>query len=254
MLTRRAAFVRAVATVVAVAASLLAHGPSAAAPAAKRNIFGIWLPAYMPGGDERWRTKPFTPRPEFTAWGKAESDRMNTHETPGQCDPWNPVYFMGPVVPFPIQILDGGNQVVLLQEVVTAPRRIYTDGRKHPADVDPTFGGHSIGHWEGDTFIVDTVGLNGRARPLNGYPAAAVTSASATEPRLPASDQAHIVERYRLVEKDVLEGVTTIQDPKTYTTPSFSITRYYRRSNDTEMYEYACSDNERIEDEGQSTR
>jgi hypothetical protein len=155
---------------------------------------------------------------------------------------------------FPNQILDGGNQIVLLNEWVAVPRRIYTDGRKHPAadELLPTWEGHSIGHWEGDTLVVDTVGLNGRTRPLNGYVANAVsaTPESLNVPRLPASDQMHLVERLRVVGNgDILEVARTITDPKTYLRP-FSNTIYMERRPDLDVQEYYCSDNTRNKDEG----
>jgi hypothetical protein len=92
---------------------------------------------------------------------------------------------------------------VLLNEWVAVPRRIYTDGRGHPPaeDMLPSWEGHSIGHLEGDTLVVDTIGVNGRTRPLNGYFAGGVnaTPESLKAPRLPSSDQMHLVERFRLV-------------------------------------------------------
>jgi hypothetical protein len=75
-----------------------------------------------------------------------------------------------------VQILQGPNQIVILNEWQPVPRRIYMDGRDHPPDLDATWEGHSIGHWEGDVLVVDTAGLNGRARPLNGYVANAVNA------------------------------------------------------------------------------
>jgi hypothetical protein len=165
--------------------------------------------------------------PEFTAWGAEQSreqGRLGVElPTPGACEPINPVQFVGGGL-FPTQILDGGNQIVLLNEWVAVPRRIYTDGRKHPPadELLPTWEGHSIGRWDGDTLVVDTVGLNGRTRPINGYVANAVsaTPESLKVPRLPSSDQMHLVERFRLVGNgDILEVTRTITDPKTYLRP-----------------------------------
>src|SRR5215207_7486832 len=201
---------------------------AAAAAAQAPNIFGMWI-----GMDRnspnfgKWNNKPNTPTPEFTAWGAEQSreqGRLGTElPTPGACEPVNPVMFVGGAL-FPNQILNGGNQIVLLNEWVAVPRRIYVDGRKHPPaeDLLPTWEGHSIGHWEGNTLVVDTVGLNGRTRPLNGYVANAVsaTPESLKVPRLPSSDQMHLVERFRLVGNgDILEVVRTITDPKAYLRP-----------------------------------
>ena len=143
---------------------------------------------------------------------------------------------------------------MLLNEWVAVPRRIYTDGRKHPPaeDLLPTWEGHSIGRWDGDTLVVDTIGLNGRTRPLNGYVANAVsaTPESLKVPRLPSSDQMHLVERFRLVGNgDILEVTRTITDPKTYLRP-FSNTVHLERRPDLDVQEYYCSDNTRTKDEG----
>src|SRR3984957_5276576 len=64
--------------------------------------------------------------------------------------------------PYPMEFLIQKDRVTVLLEISSQVRRIYTDGRKHPApdDLDPSYMGHSIGHWEGDTLVVDTVGLN----------------------------------------------------------------------------------------------
>src|ERR1700694_1889835 len=72
-------------------------------------------------------------------------------------------------------------------------RRIYTDGRSHPDDPDPTFHGHSIGHWEGQTLVVDTVGV---------LPETYIATSEAVG--LPNNGEMHIVERIHLAEPDIL--------------------------------------------------
>jgi len=130
------------------------------------------------------------------------------------------------------------------------PRRIYMDGRAHPKDLDLTWEGHSVGHWEGDTLVVDTIGVNGKARPLNGYVAGTVYATPGDHaPRLPISEQMHMVERIRLVGNGgYLEDRITVTDPKTYT-GSFSKTAYFNRRPDLEYLEYVCTDNPRPEGE-----
>ena len=231
------------------------------APAASKtpDIFGIWmaLESKSPNYAPQFKNKPNTPAPEFTAWGAAKSKeegRLGVElPTPGACEPVNPVQFVGGGL-FPNQILEGHNQIVLMNEWVAVPRRIYTDGRPHPPaeDMLPSWEGHSIGHWEGDTLIVDTIGLNGRTRPLNGYFANAVsaTPASLKVPRLSTSDQMHLSERFRLVGGDkILEVTRTITDPKAYLRP-FTNVIYMERRPDLDVQEYYCSDNMRNIDEG----
>jgi hypothetical protein len=236
------------------------HATAASATPAsqKPNIFGIWLGFgnNRPDIDARWRNKPYSPTPELTKWGAEQSrelGRLGTETgTPGACEPAHPVQFLGGGTLFPLQILDGGNQIVMLNEWIAVPRRIYMDGRGHPPELDPTWQGHSIGHWEGDVLVIDTVGLNGRTRPLNGYAANAVdaTPESVKAPRLPASDQMHLVERLRLVgDGSLLEITRTITDPKTYLRP-FTSTAYQERRPDIDVQEYYCIDNLRNTDEG----
>lgn len=97
-------------------------------------------------------------------------------------------------------------------------RRIYTDGRAHPDDPDLTFNGHSIGHWEGDTLVVDTIGI----LPQTFLPLGQAVG-------IPNNGDLHIVERLRLVERDRLEDALEIQAPKVLTAP-WKITKSFVRS------------------------
>ena len=82
-------------------------------------------------------------------------------------------------------------------------RQIWTDGRDLPKDPDPSWYGYSVGKWDGDTLVVDTIGFNNKSWiDGNGHP---------------HSDEMHVVERYRRVDHDTLELTMTIDDPKAYT-------------------------------------
>jgi hypothetical protein len=85
-------------------------------------------------------------------------------------------------------------------------RRIYTDGRTHPADPDPTFHGHSIGHWEGQTLVVDTVGV---------FPETYIAYSEAVG--LPNNGDMHIVERIHLTGPDTLRDDLEITAPRVLT-------------------------------------
>jgi hypothetical protein len=237
---------------------LVPMASDAAAPGKTPDIFGIWLAIANNSAnyDPKWANKPYTPNPEFTAWGAQQSKELGRLgvelPTPGACEPINPAAFVGGF--FPLQILKGHNQIVMFNEWVAVPRRIYMDGRGHPPADDwlPSWEGHSVGHWEGDTLVVDTVGTNGRSRPINGYFANGVnaTPESLKAPRLPASDQLHLVERFRLLNNGkILEVTKTITDPKTYLRP-FSTATYLERRPDVDVQEYYCDDNQRAKDEG----
>jgi hypothetical protein len=85
-------------------------------------------------------------------------------------------------------------------------RRIYTDGRAHPPDPDPSFHGHSIGHWEGKTLVVDTVGV---------LPESYLAVSEAVG--VPNNGDLHVVERFHLAEKDVLHDELEITAPRILT-------------------------------------
>lgn len=85
-------------------------------------------------------------------------------------------------------------------------RRIYTDGRPHPADPDPTFHGHSIGHWEGQTLVVDTVAI---------LPQTYIAPSEAVG--IPNNGDMHVVERIRLVGPDTLRDDLEITAPHVLT-------------------------------------
>lgn len=230
-------------------------GASAATKSAPRpDIWGVWMGLTgAEGADPRFGNTPYPTVPGFTAWGAEQSRKEGTALTPGECNPWSPMGFMGATGLFPIQILQGPNLIVIHHEAIVQPRRVYTDGRKHPPadETIPTFLGHSIAHWEGQVLVIDTTETNGRARPMNGYVSGAVNSGVDTTPRLPASDQAHFTERLRLVGGGkYLEDEITVDDPKVYLKP-WSVKHYWQRRSDIDLQEYVCDDNRRPEDEGQ---
>ena len=108
-------------------------------------------------------------------------------------------------------------------------RQIYTDGRKHVADPSPSWLGYSVGAWEGDTLVVDTVGFNGKSwLDIIGHP---------------QSESAHLVERYRRRDFGHMDVEITIDDPKWYTKP-FTIKVTHLLQPDTDILEYFCNENE----------
>jgi hypothetical protein len=102
-------------------------------------------------------------------------------------------------------------------------RRIYTDGRGHPEDPDPTFFGHSIGHWESDTLVVDTVGVLPE-----------VYIALAENAGVPNNGDMHIVERLHLQGPDILHDDLEITAPHVLTRP-WQTTRIFLRQREKEF-------------------
>jgi hypothetical protein len=238
--------------------ALGAGGPYCAASAAETkppDLTGVWMGlAFTPGqGIGPWKNTPWTPAPAFTAWGAAESKRLANPQISknSYCNTGQTVMMMSAQPLFPMQIAAAPGVLIFMVEGMPIQRRIYIDGRPHPADPDPTYFGHSIGHWDGDVLVIDTVGIKASGRPLNGYVAPAVIPTPEDyTPRLPASDQLHLSERLRLVGKgQFLEEELTISDPKVYAN-SFTAKFYSQRRPDLDVLELYCEENLRPDSEG----
>ncbi len=134
---------------------------------------------------------------------------------------------------FPIEFLQSKGQVTVIEEAFTQIRRILLDRpQKAIDDVEPGFYGHSVGHWEGDTLVVDTVGIKEEVRYQNA----------------PHSKQLRIKERIRLVAPNILWNEITMEDPVTLEKP-WTVRYAYRRMPDYTLLEYICEDNREYADE-----
>jgi hypothetical protein len=155
-------------------------------------------------------------KPEYMAKAKAIGDAMH-----GDASPMDPQYDCIPYgVPrgslrggggYAMQIVQNKDVVAFLYEDRPGPyfRIVYLNG-EHPKDLDPSYFGHSIGHWEGDTLVVDVVGLNDETWLGSGT----------VGPKLAMmhSDQLHVVERWTRAG-DVLNYEATVEDPVMFTKP-----------------------------------
>jgi hypothetical protein len=120
--------------------------------------------------------------------------------------------------------------ILIMLETDSATRQIYTDGRKHPHDPQPSWLGYSVGKWEGETLVVDTIGFNDKSwLDALGHP---------------RSEAMRIVERYRRRDFGHMEVETTIDDPKMYTKP-FTVKVTHLLQPDTDILEYFCAENEK---------
>lgn len=142
---------------------------------------------------------------------------------------------------YPIEFLFTPGRVTTHHEAWMQWRNIYTDGRGHPDDLDPTFEGDSIGHWEGGTLVVDTIGIK-QAAPLGmgmGH-----------------SDKLHIIERIHLAKGDpsTLVDEMTLIDPEALAKP-WVRTLTYQRHRDWQLLEFECEENDRnpVNAEGQTS-
>jgi hypothetical protein len=229
--------------------SLMAGGqrPVAAAPAAVPDITGSWERIQGGGrGQGAGVATPPAPQPpplraQFLKDWQARQQAARDATAKGQpiginwvnCLPDGmPGMMQGP---FPMEVLQSKGQVTIIQESFTQIRRILLDRPQKPLDaVDPSFYGHSVGRWEGDTLVVDTIGIKEDVRYQN----------------VPHSEQLRIRERIRLVQPDVLWDEITLEDPVTLEKP-WTFTFAYRRMPDYTLLEYICEDNrEYIDDQG----
>jgi hypothetical protein len=134
------------------------------------------------------------------------------------------------LVPFPHKIVQTPGLIVILFEGDNTVRQIYTDGRRHPADLEPLWLGYSVGTWEGDTLAVDTVGFNDKGW-LDAF-------------GHPHSESLHVVERYRRRDFGHMEVRVTMDDPRMYT-KSFTIAYDVSLLPDTDLLESFCAENEK---------
>jgi hypothetical protein len=134
---------------------------------------------------------------------------------------------------YPVEFIVARGRTTILFEQYSQVRRIFTDGRKHPDDLEPGFTGHSIGHWQGDTLVVDTVGVRG--------------DLTFDTLGTPHSDALHISERLRRTSRDIIEDRIVIDDPKAFTQP-WTVVRHYRRQPGWRIEEFVCENNRNAPD------
>jgi hypothetical protein len=127
----------------------------------------------------------------------------------------------------PVYFIQTDKQVWIIFSGDQQVRRVYLDV-SHSADPKPSWYGESVGHYEGDTLVIDTIGMNDRTF-VDYY-------------RTPHTAKLHVVERWKLIDNDQkLEASFTVEDPDTYNAPWSGIRRYRRV--DQEMVEEVCAEN-----------
>ena len=134
------------------------------------------------------------------------------------------------ILPNPWEIVQIPGRVLMFFEEQHLWREIWTDGRAMPKDPDPSWLGYSVGHWEGDTLVVETVGfrddvwLDVQGSPLTG--------------------QAKLTERFKRLNYGSLQIDVTIEDPTAYTRP-FTVRVNQKLYPDAELIEFICNENEK---------
>jgi hypothetical protein len=156
-------------------------------------------------------------------------NRPKTAETPDQrCLPVGVP--RAELIAFPFKIVQTPGLIVMMYEADNTRRQIYTDGRKLPTDPNPTWMGFSVGHWEGETLVVETAGFNDKIwLDTFGHP---------------VSESMHVQERFNRRDFGHMDLQITIDDPKMYTKPfTFKVTQLLLP--DSDIFEYFCTENEK---------
>ncbi len=219
-------------------------------PDGKPDLSGTWLPGQLTGGevaDEHSGKGTM----ELTKWGL---DKFNWNRAPEAANApgvyrgqhvrvdQDPAYHcypaglvrLGPPLNIiqgrgPIEIIQTPGKVMLLFQYDHEVRQIFTDGREHPRILELTWNGHSIGRWDGDTLVVDTIGIRDESWLDQGGHE--------------HSTELHVVERFRRVDADTLEMERTLTDPIALAKP-FTIRVVLKFSPDKDLDEntgYDCS-------------
>jgi hypothetical protein len=198
--------------------------PANSVGAAPPDLNGVWAAPFTPD-----LSKALGHQPPFTEYGAARFAKEDEIDDPlTKCLPIGPARgIQAGLMPF--QIVQTPSVFTILFENQHTFRIIHTDGRSHPKDLDPTWFGDSIGHWEGDTLVVDTVGVDDRTwLDTAGHE---------------HSDQLHLMERFQRMDGNTIKWTVTFEDPKYFTEP-WSVTLPITRQN-TEIMSYSCEENEK---------
>ena len=184
---------------------------------------GVWTPQFV-------ITDPINPADQtpFQPWARALYDARQIHEL----EPHTRCKASGTARQFQTPY---GVEFVNLPEIkrififdIGGPhtfRTVYMDGREHPKDLEPSYYGHSVGHWEGDTLVIDSVGFN--------------ESFWMDRRGMPHTNQLHTIERFTRTDAETIDYKITVDDPGAYTGPwtgGFNL----GWDKGTELFEYVC--------------
>ena len=199
------------------------HGPTPRLPDGHPDLSGVWQGGGPVGdlaqGLAKGETIPLLPA------AKALMDKRQSKDDPeANCLPTG----IPRIAPYPWRIVQTPTHIFFLFEGnIHSYRQIFMDG-KHPADPDPTWYGHSIGSWDGDTLVVDTIGFNDKFWfDFAGHP---------------HTEKLHTTERYRRPDYSHLDFEVVIDDPGAYTRP-FTMYGHSPLMENAEIMEYICNEN-----------
>jgi hypothetical protein len=201
--------------------------PAPHTPDGKPDLSGLWR--VMSGGyagDVTFDLKPGDIQPWADALYKKRMENMGSDFPGTQCLPVGPLYIFGGDM---VRVLQSPSVVAFLYEDLVH-RQVFLDGRGLPKDPNPDWMGYSVGHWDGDTLVVETAGFNDRTWLDGGGH--------------PHTEALHITERYQRKDFGHMALKVTLEDPKAYNKP-WTIDIKVELAPDTEMIEYVCAENEK---------
>jgi hypothetical protein len=220
----------------------LMSGPPSGGPLhaqSQPNLTGAWVPfGAGRGADPKLAPPPAGPivlkaeyAKAYEARRQADAEATKRGEPPASaavlCSPYGMPRMMA-VATYPVEILQTPGQVTIITEAFSEVRRVFMSQPQQPIDeVPPGYYGHSVGRWDGETLVIDTVGIK---ETVPGYN------------NIPHSGRMRITERMRLVAPDVLHDQITIEDPVVLEKPVV-YTLAYRRLPDYKMVEFICENN-----------
>jgi len=202
-------------------------GPTPRTAAGKVDFSGVWAKPYVPDMTKDGKDQKGMAVLPFTPWGEAEWKKYDAAEGDytGACLPFGMTRSVN--TPEPMQILQNDKYFGFLFEQNSWFVVVPIDGRPHRQAI-PTWFGDSVGRWEGDTLVVDTVNFNARTRlDTIGHP---------------HSDQMHLVQRFTRPDLGHINYEIIVEDPKTFTKPVVN-TRTFTLRPDWEIMEYSCEEN-----------
>jgi hypothetical protein len=197
--------------------SLLVDPPSGKLPALTeygKHMESIGRSSWIQGQTFDWVT-------DFDSW-----DRCISRGFPASMLPFR--YNNG------IRVYQAPGYVVIDLEMIHDSRIIPTDGRAHQPSAVKSWMGNSVGHWEGNTLVIETDNIQPGAAPIN-----MATMAGLPNNVVPMSDEAHVTERLTMTGPDSIEYEMTFSDPTVFTAP-WTVRMPWKRNQDYEFYEYAC--------------
>jgi len=202
-------------------------GPTPRTASGKVDFSGVWQKPYVPDLTKDGKDFKGVADLPFTPWGEKDwkaYDAANGDYT-GACLPFGMTRSVN--TPEPMQIMQSDTYFTFLFEQNSWFTVVPIDGRAHRPGIATWFG-DSVGHWEGDTLVIDTVNFNGKTRlDTVGHP---------------HSDALHLVQRFSRPDLGHITHEMIIEDPKAFT-KSWKTTRTFTLRPDWEMMEYSCEEN-----------